>query len=417
MTRLFSRLGSILLAAATGTAYAVMGGMISTQLSGVLIAWPINIVLFWILFEKFKMLRFTGFILVPPVLVLGFQYYWSVSHPGLVADKYTAYDRSHYVPGTRVHAETYNQDDPDAFGWKMAEILIGTDGFRADPDSGRGNPQSCQNALIGDSMIYGSGLVYADTLGPVLSDMGLQACVFGVTGNSPADYLATLNFVANRIASGAYVAFYLYAYNDFVGLNKYMTRRVRGYSSLFPMITEWTARFDRWRRGTIVYAWFHAPRTRPVLKPWQYQVGEGKKIKLLYASNPKDYHRPKALDANQRKAFHFFLDGVSQIAKGRNWQIAMLIHPDHSEIYANLARGAQAWADLDPRRADSLEICQAAKFFCDDISRFIYDKMISEGKNPFFTNDRHFSRFGTRVVAENFVALAKPGKAASRPQP
>lgn len=416
MKKILISLGIFLLAFVIGTIYAVMVGTMSAQLPVVLIAWFINIVIFWILFEKFKWLHFAGFILVPPVLMLGFQFYWSASHPGVVADKYMAYDRSHYVPGTRVKATADNQNDPDAIGWNVAEILIGADGFRADPASGRGNPQSCQYVLIGDSMIYGSGLVYADTLGPVLSEMGLQACIFGVTGNSPADYLSTLNFVAGRIAPGAYVAFYIYAYNDFVSLSKFMSRRVRGYSGLFPMITEWTARFDQWRRGTIIYAWFHAPRLRPAMKPWQYQVGNSKQIKVLYARDPKDYDRPRALDNDQRQALNFFLDGVSQSATGRNWRIAMVIHPDHSEIYANLARGARVLEDLDPRRADGLEMCKATKFSCEDISRFIYEKMISEGKNPFFTDDRHFSRVGTRVVAENFVVLAKRRSAAPSPE-
>ena len=415
--RMTKGLGVVLLAAVIGTCYAIMSGMISSQLYGVMIAWPIIIFVLWILFEKFHLIRFTGFILVPPVLLFGFQFYWSLSHPGMVADNYKTFDRSHYVPGTRVKAKAYNQSVSDAYGWNVAEVLIGADGFRADPEGGRGNPQSCQYVLIGDSMIYGSGLVYADTFGPVLSEMGVQACVFGVTGNSPADYLSTLNFVADRIAPGAFVAFYLYAYNDFVGLNKYMTRRVHGYFQFLPTIAEWAARFDQWRRGTIIYAWFHAPRTRPVMKPWQYQVGGGKQIRFVYAQNPKDYGRPSAFNSAQRQSFRYFLDGVSQTAKGRDWRITMVIHPDHSEIYANLARGALVFEDLDPRRADGLEMCKAAKFNCDDISRFIYEKMIFNGKNPYLSNDRHFSRFGTRVVAENFIALAKGGNVASNPQP
>jgi len=374
---------------------------------GALIAWPIDIVVFWILFGRFKLLRFTGFILVPPVLLIVFQFYWSARHPGIVADKYVAYDRSHYVPGTRVKATAYNQTDPDAAGWNVAEIFIGADGFRADPVSGRGNPKSCQTVLIGDSMIYGHGLIYSDTLGSVLREMGIEACVFGVTGNSPADYLSTLNFVADRIAPGAYIAFFIYAYNDFAGFIKYMTRRMRGYSGLFPLITEWTARFDLWRRGTVVYAWFHAPRARPVPKRWQYQVTGGNPIKLLYAQDPQNYDKPRPLDNKQRQALKFFFDGVRETAWGRNWRIAMVIHPDHAEIYANLARGSRVLEDLDPRRAAGLEMCKATSFSCEDISRFIYEKTVAEGKNPYFTNDRHFSRFGTRVVAESFVAMAR----------
>ncbi|HYA30601.1 MAG TPA: hypothetical protein VEI95_17425 [Acidobacteriota bacterium] len=407
-------LGIFLLALVVGTLYAVTTGMIATQLRAALIGWPIQILFFWALFGRFKLIRFVGFILVPPVLLIGFQLYWSARHPGLVADKYVAYDRSHYVPGTRVKSTAFNQTDPDATGWNVAEIFIGADGFRADPTSDIGNPKICHYVLIGDSMIYGSGLVYSDTFGPVLKEMGVEACVFGVTGNSPADYLSTLQFVADRIAPGAYVAFYIYAYNDFVSLSKYFTRRARGYATLFPTIAEWTHRFDLWRRSTIVYAWFHAPRSRPVLKPWHYPVAAGKQIKLFYASDPQNYDKPRSLDSKQKDALKFFFDGVTETATGHNWRIAMLIHPDHSEIYANLARGAKVLQDLDPRRANALAMCRSTNFICEDISAFIYDKTISEGKDPYFTDDRHFSRFGTRVVAENFVELAKPRADAAR---
>ena len=135
------------------------------------------------------------------------------------ADLVRSFDRSHYTPGYRVKNPKFKDrvDGPK-------EILIGKDGFRADPASERGNPERCQFALIGDSMIYGTGLAYRFTLGPVLADMGLQACVFGVTGNSPIDYLATLKYVADRIDPGAYVAVYFYANNDFIGLNGFFKR-------------------------------------------------------------------------------------------------------------------------------------------------------------------------------------------------
>jgi hypothetical protein len=102
---------------------------------------------------------------------------------------------------------------------------------------------------------------------------------------------------------------------------------------------------------------------------------------------------------------------VGEIARGRDWRIAMVIYPDYTEVYANLARGARVLEDLDPRRGEGLEMCKATGFTCQDISRFIYEKTVAEGKNPYFTDDRHFSRFGTRTVAENFAALAKRANA------
>lgn len=411
MKKILVHLGIFLVASVVGTLYAVMVGMSFVQLPGALIAWPIYVILFWLLFDKFKLLRFVGFVLVPPVLLLGFQFYWSARYPGAVADKYLAYDRSHYIPNTRVKAPAHNPSDPDASGWGVQEVFIGSDGFRADPATERGNPKSCRYVLIGDSMIYGSGLAYADTFGPVLSEMGIEACVFGVTGNSPADYLATLHYVADRIAPGAFVAFYIYAYNDFMILSKYFIRRVRGYSNMFPTLAHWTSRFDQWRRATIVFAWFNAPRAKPALKQWQPPAADGKPITLQAAQYPKLYVKPAPLDGNQRQALKFFFDGVGEIARGRDWRIAMVIHPDYTEVYANLTRGARVLEDLDPRRGEGLEMCKATRFMCQDISRFIYEKTVAEGKNPYFTDDRHFSRFGTRTVAGNFAALAKRANA------
>jgi hypothetical protein len=401
------RLAIFLLAFVVGTLYAVLVAMMSGALRGALIAWPIMIAIYWTLFGKFKLTRFVGFILVPPVALLGFEFYYSARRPGMVADQYMSLDRSHYLPGTRVKAPSLNRTDPEASGWKLDEIFIGSDGFRADPVTGLGNPQRCQYVLIGDSMIYGSGLTYRDTLGPVLSELGIQPCVFGVTGNSPADYLSTLNYAAKRIAPGAFIAIYLYAYNDFVGFNKYLTRRARGLAGTFPKLSQWTQQFDRWRRATFTFAWFHAPHSRPVMKPWQYSVDGAKQVKLLYPQDPQNYDKPRALDDKQGLALKLFFDGVAATAQERNWRVAMVIHPDDAEIYANLARGAHVLANLDPRRAGALEMCKATSFGCEDISIWIYQRMIGEGQNPYFTDDRHFSRFGTRIVAENFIALSK----------
>jgi hypothetical protein len=415
MKRFFRHLAIFVLAFVVGTLYAVLVAMMSGALSGALIAWPIMIALYWTLFGKFKLLRFVGFILVPPVALIGFEFYYSAHRPGTVADHYMTLDRSHYFPGTRVQSPSVNRTDSEASGWKFDEILIGADGFRADPVTGLGNPQRCQYVLIGDSMIYGSGLVYRDTLGPVLSGLGIQPCVLGVTGNSPADYLSTLNYAADRIAPGAFIAIYLYAYNDFVGFNKYLTRTARGLAGRFPKISEWMEEIDRWRRATFTFAWFHAPHIRPVMKPWQYSVDGAKPVKFLHAHDPINYDKPRPLGDKQRLALKLFFDGVAATAKQRNWRIAMVIHPDDAEIYANLARGARVLADLDPRRAGALAMCKATSFACEDISGWIYQRMIGASQNPYFTDDRHFSRFGTGIVAENFIALSKRYSAVPEP--
>jgi len=87
--------------------------------------------------------------------------------------------------------------------------------------------------------------------------------------------------------------------------------------------------------------------------------------------------------------------------------VSIVIHPDDAEIYANFAARASRFNDLDRRRTDALEICKEYAFSCVDISRFIYERSLAEGKNPYFINNRHFSIAGTRIVAENFVTLTK----------
>ncbi|HEY7221647.1 MAG TPA: hypothetical protein VH985_24960, partial [Candidatus Binatia bacterium] len=189
-----------------GTLYAGLVGLIARSLAGTFISWPIWIGLFWFAFSQFNVLRFAGFIAVLPLSLHLFEIVRSVRHPGMNADMVRSFDRAHYTLGYRVKNPKFNDR---VNGPK--EILIGKDGFRADPDTGRGNPERCQFVLIGDSMIYGTGLAYPFTFGPVLAAMGLRACVFGVTGNTPIDYLATLKYVADRIDPGASVAVYVYA--------------------------------------------------------------------------------------------------------------------------------------------------------------------------------------------------------------
>jgi hypothetical protein len=289
----------------------------------------------------------------------------------------------------------------------LEEILIGQDGFRADPETGRGNPARCQHVLIGDSMIYGSGLPYDHTFGPVLAAMGLSACVFGVTGNSPVDYLATLKFVAPRIDPGAHVAFYLYAYNDFVGLNKYFSRGFLSFSNWFRKPFEWASYFDQWRQSTLTFQRFRGKRIPAPPTLWEFNVGKTAPIQILHARDPKNYRQPKGLNQRQRAALKFFFDRVTEISRERGWRVSMVIHPDDAEIYANFAGHVSRFMDLDPRRADALKICKEYGFSCVDISRFIYERSLAEGKNPYFINNRHFSIAGTRIVAESFVTLTK----------
>jgi hypothetical protein len=399
-------IGLFLVSFITGTLDALVVGLFSGPLRAPLYSWPIWIGLFWFVFWKYKVLRYVGFIWVLPLSLLGFELLWSTSHPGMVADKYTTPDRSHYVSGRVKNPQTVDLK-PDMYGAGLDEILIGQDGFRADPETGRGNPARCRYVLIGDSMIYGSGLPYAHTFGPVLAEMGLPACVFGVTGNSSVDYLATLKFVAPRIDPGAHIAIYLYAYNDFVSLNKYFSRGFLSFSNWFRAPFEWASYFDQWRRSTFIFQRFRAKRMPAAQTLWEFDVGKTAPIQILYARDPKNYSKPSKFNQRQRVVLKFFFDRLTEISRDRGWRVSIVIHPDDAEIYANFAGGASRFNDLDPRRADALEICKEHPFSCVDISRFIYERSLAEGKNPYFINNRHFSIAGTRIIAENFVTLTR----------
>jgi hypothetical protein len=162
-------LGIFVLSVLMGTLYAGLIGLIFRSQAAPVFSWPVWISLFWLAFYKFDLLRFSGFIAVLPVSLLAFEVVRSVRYPGTSADRHRSLDRSHFTPGL----EAKNPKLSDHSNGPR-EILIGRDGFRADPETGRGNPERCRFVLIGDSMIYGTGLAYPLTLGPVLADMGLR---------------------------------------------------------------------------------------------------------------------------------------------------------------------------------------------------------------------------------------------------
>jgi hypothetical protein len=395
-------LGIFLLAFLMGTLYAVLMGMIFRSQAAPVFSWPVWISFFWLVFNKFGLLRFSGFIAALPVSLLAFEIVRSVRYPGASADRHKSLDRSHYTPGLKAKNPQLSDgsNGPE-------EILIGTDGFRADPETGRGNPERCRFVLIGDSMIYGTGLTYSLTLGPVLANMGSPACVFGVTGNSPLDYLATLRYVAARIEPGAYVAIYIYAYNDFVSLHRFFEREVLTASTSLNKLLDWGFYFDRWRKATWTYSLFREGPAAPPASFPQHHIVEEQPIKALDSRDWPPYTTPKPLNRRHRLALSFFLDRLKEFVKERPWRISIVIHPDHLEVYANFARRSSVFVDLDPRRAEGLQMCKEFSFHCEDISRYIYERSMAAGKNPYLERDRHFSAFGTRVVAEHFVALTR----------
>jgi hypothetical protein len=182
---------------------------------------------------------------------------------------------------------------------------------------------------------------------------------------------------------------------------------VRGLSNHYQWLYDAADYFDRWRKTTIVFASLHTKATPPAasMKLWQYEWDNVKRVSLRYSRDPQHYQERKSLNASERQALELFFDGIAAKATDRSWKVSIIVHPDDAEIYANLARRAPALEDLDPRRANALAICKTKAFDCQDISRLIYARILVEGRNAYFTDDRHFSPFGTAIVADHFASL------------
>jgi hypothetical protein len=407
------------LAALLGTLYAGLVGLVTYPLRASLISWPVWIGLFWIVLWRFKLVRYAVYFAILPLSILTFEFVRTISHPPLYAFQVMALDRSHYTPGTHV-AKKNNSLLLKADGKEgnVTVIHIGEDGFRADPETGIGNPVRCREVLIGDSMIYGSGLPYSGTLRPVLAKLGVDACVFGVTGNSPIDYLATLKFVQDRIDSDAHIAIYVYVYNDFVSLNKYMERWLRGISPSFSVITGLINYYDDWRRTTFIQALLRrstvAPKTGAPL--WHLKIREAEEIKVYWPHDPSHYEPAPPLNREQRATFKLFLQRLRLLVANRSWRVSIVFIPDNDEILTNLAHSPSTFQDLDPRRVEALKICKAHSFHCRDLTAYLYGHVVAEGQNPYLPEDRHFSLFGNRIVAEHYASIAKQNSPAEAPK-
>ncbi len=401
-----------------GTLYTALIGLVSHPLRAPLIAWPILTALLWYAFWRFNLLRLSGYLAILPVSILAFEIVRSIIHPTAYAHRYLSLDRSHYTPGTRVVASQKDlAPEEDDYGWELKETLIGKDGFHADPSTGQGNPDRCGLVLIGDSMIYGSGLPYSDTLRPVLAATRADACVFGVTGNAPIDYLSTLKYVANRIEKGAHIAIYIYAYNDFVNLNKYMRRRLLGSSHSFEPLAQLIAYADDWRRTTFTYGLSGRKSVVSIsqLPRWQIKLGETKTLDFHSRHDPARYTPPPPLNKGELGSLKLFFRELNNFVRNQPWHVSIVILPDNDEVMANLARQSATFQDLDPRRKDALAICRTSLFGCEDLTSYLYQRVLAEGRNPYLINDRHFSAFGNQIVAEHFLAITK--RALVRPIP
>jgi len=348
--------------------------------------------------------------MILPVFILSFEVTRTILQPPQYAYQLISLDRSHYTPRTRVLNRAYAATtDSTVTKSDVRELYIGEDGFRADPETGRGNPARCHEILIGDSMIYGSGLPYSDTLRPVLARMNVDACVFGVTGNSPVDYLATLNYVQDRIDDGAHIAIYVYVYNDFVSLTKYVERKTRELSPAFAQLTGLINYYDDWRRATFIQTLLRGVTAtpKPTARLWHMRIGDTKEIKIYWPHDPSQYPPERPINQAKRATFQFFLQQLRELVAARPWRVSIVFIPDNEELLANLAHPSSTFRDLDPRRVEGLKICATLWPDCHDLTPYLYKRVAAEGQNPYLLMDRHLSRFGNHILAEHYMSMDK----------
>jgi len=394
---------SFLAAIVLGVAWAGLVGLLSWRLQGPAIAFPVFTFAFWFVFLAWGWLRFVGFFAILPFSILGFEILETVIRPSLDVHQYVTLDRAHFLMGERIRMPEYHVTTaPGRAGWGEKEVLIGNDGFRADPESGVGNPARCRWALIGDSVIFGSGLPYHETLGPTLKNIGLDACVFGVGGNGPVNYLATLRYIKDRLEPGADVAIYL-TENDFLWTFHELSP-ARWWWALADLV----GYYEYWRRATFTFRLVNGRLVAPsaATQVWELKIGSGEPVKLL--SDPAVYVSPASLSPRQLRYLDFFFKSLLDLTKGQPWRVTVVILPSGREILANFALGNLQLRALDKPRLEALEMCQAAGLACGDFSAFLYARAIAEGKNPYFLDDKaHYSAFGTRVLAEHYREISK----------
>lgn len=188
-----------------------------------------------------------------------------------------------------------------------------------------------------------------------------------------------------------------------------MRRRLRGLSTSFELPAQLIAYADDWRRTTFVYSLFGRKANTPTsqLPRWQIKLGGPKTLNLYFPHDLARYTPPPPLNKRERASLKFFLQGLQSAVRDRSWHVSIVIVPDNDEVIANLARQSPTLLDLDPRRMDASAICRTFPFGCEDLASYFYQRIRAEGRNPYLTNDRHFSAFGTPVVAEHFLTITK----------
>src|SRR5215467_2721072 len=104
-----------LIACFLGTLYAGLLGLVTYPLRASLISWPVWIILFWFLADKFNLPRsFAILLLVLPLSILSFEITRTIIQPPTYAFQLLSLDRSHYRPRTRVINRKFAPSGPES---------------------------------------------------------------------------------------------------------------------------------------------------------------------------------------------------------------------------------------------------------------------------------------------------------------
>lgn len=171
--------------------------------------------------------------------------------------------------------------------------------------------------------------------------------------------------------------------------------------------------YDDWRRTTFVQGYLRKITTtlKPPLESWRLKIGAAKDLKVYWHHDPARHYSEGPLNKAQRATFQFFLQRLRELVDKRPWQVSIVFIPDNEEILANLAQQSSTFRDMDQRRVEALKMCIALWSNCQDLSPFLYERVIAEGQSPYLIKDRHFSLYGNRVLAAHYISMAKPDMA------
>lgn len=395
--------GGMLAAVVLAALWAMFIGTLTDHLRLMVAAGGVLAAVFSVLFVRWRLFRLIPVVAFLPATFLAFEVAQKRLHASADVHDYLTWDRAHYLPNMTVRRPAPIDTAPGRRDRNLPAIRIGMDGYRADLETGVGNPPRCDIAIVGDSLIFGSGLPYEATLGPLLRARGLDnTCVFGVGGNAPFNYLATLRHVQERLEPGAHVTVYLAARNDFI-----WSPHVLAKGRIWWLVSDAILSFDTWRKSTRTYGSLHGEGVRAAAAhhTWKLAVGGAAPVDLSF--DPAAYAPPPPLATRTRRYMQVFFDNLREHAASRGWRVDVVVAPDGEEIAASLAIADSLPPSRDPARREVLEMCRAARLSCRDLVPFLHERSLAARVFPYFTDDpQHLSAFGTRVIVDEWLQAA-----------